>query len=201
MLASQMLYSGEPQKGSIDILAGIPLDYFYKMFISATEDLQVRSLLTLFTNVVALGNDQVDRLLTNASLSVFYNHVMNGQKQDIQHGAFWCLWNILRFSRTEQQLLVYEFRDGELFDALLDSFDGDNLDFIKNVLIPSLLAFVKRIQVEGLAESGVFREVLESIEPRLTHLCYREDSPEIESLATSCLKNLFPSSYERERFL
>jgi hypothetical protein len=201
MLASQMLYSREPREGAIEVLTRIPLPRFYELFISASDDIEVHSLLTLFTNVVALGDEQVSMLLTPEALSAFYRHVMGSRKPEIRHGAFWCLWNILRFSRTDQQRLIYEFQNGELFDALLDSFETDNLDFIKKVLIPSLISFIRRIQMEGLCDVEVFKTVLDSIEPKLTKLCYREDSPEIESLATSCLKTLFPLSYERERFL
>jgi hypothetical protein len=205
-LAAQMLYSShrdtkDPNRPLMDHL---PVDQFYHAFVTEADERVIGPLLTFFTNFVALGSAQVSQVLREERamdfLNVMYSLLETAVKPEIRNGVEWCLWNVLRNAHPEQQLLVFGFRDGSLFEMMLDSFESDDVDFLRNVLIPSLIGFTRAIQGAGLESQGIFGQVMAEIEPRLTRLCYREDSPEIQSLATSCLKNSFPQSYEREKF-
>lgn len=194
-LAAQLLYirdNTDPR----EIYDKLPKNRFIELLLEAPLD-DDSNLLTLFTNVVSIGEEAVELLMKQECLEKLFTYVDQGPPS-ISQSAIWCLWNMLRFGSMQHRQRIMET---ECFDIMLECFDSDDIAFLKDVLLPSIMDIILKIRESGQQKCPPFEEAIEKIEPRLTQLCYKEESPEIESIATSYLKNLFIESYNREGFL
>ncbi|KAH0794459.1 hypothetical protein GPJ56_001484 [Histomonas meleagridis] len=197
LLASAMLYSsGKDEVG--DVLSMIPINILVNLFDNFDPSkLKLFYLLTFFVNYVSLGEQNVAVLSTPERLDKLFSYLENPIEQSfkIQQSVIWCLWNMLRFGSLES---IFAILNHQSIDSLVDiTFDSDDMDFIKKILIPSLLDFIPKVEKEMPEMPEI---ITNTIQERLVDLCYREDSPEIESLAASCLKRVFPERYETEGF-
>ena len=197
LLVSEMLYSSSEE--DIDcVLNYIPINFLIDLFDSFDpQKLNFLHLITFFANFVTLSEKNVSILTTDERLDKLFSYLVCSDKQEfkIQQIVVWCLWNMLRYGSVEDTIKILSH---EYIEDFIDStFDSDDIDFIRSVLIPSLLILIPKLTNTMSELPDV---ITNSIQERLVDLCYKEDSPEIESLAASCLKRIFPERYENEGF-
>jgi hypothetical protein len=83
----------------------------------------------------------------------------------------------------------------------MDSFDSDSVVFLRSSVIPCLLGFASNVRDAGRGTEEPFAGFLDRIREKLVELAYLEDQKEIESLAASLLKIMFPDTYREQGFV
>lgn len=84
-------------------------------------------------NVISCSRDMIDVILEEKYFRVLCESLETANS-DITFSIIWIIWNILSQCTSRQMEIIL---NSPAFDFLIDSFDSDDENFVKNVLIPS----------------------------------------------------------------
>jgi hypothetical protein len=200
-LGTQMLYSAKDDaEAGAEILRRIPVEFFGGVFLEKRDPRVATGLLPLFANVMAVDPGMLFGLAEPPALAVLCE-LLENSKEAIRRPAVSCLWHLMKHFPLDRVKVIAEYENGAMLTFLMDSFDSDSVTFLRSALIPCVLGLVAHIRESGREQEEPFAQFLASIENRLVELSYLEDQKEIESLAASLLKIIFPATYERQGFV
>jgi hypothetical protein len=195
-LASQRLWVAS-RLGDLDFVSQLPMERFVELFQESDNRL-LTSLLTLFINVVSAHHDAAELLLESCRPRL-YQLYLESTDQSIRTHVIWLFWLIFRAVDCDRALEMCRCEDRALYEAFIDSFDTDNFDFVKKALVPGIIGVVRKFRDAGREEE--FAEELNEFKHKVTDMCYREGSSDIQCLAATCLKNAFPAAFDEQGFL
>ena len=191
-LATKILYLNQFDIKKVQsIITLIPIDKIFDLFSNPPKEEIIPDLLTFMINTLQFCPEEVKALTSDQGIEKL-DGFLSSLNIRVQQNAIWCCWCLLRLCKQSK---IYKLlSQTELISKLVDiTFDYDSLDFIRSALIPTIMKIKKDISANG-SNPELLLSFLESIREPLISLSYN-DSKEIQSLALSCLKEVFPDSY------
>lgn len=196
LLASQMLAKTPEMKD--EIIQKIPLDQMYAVMMSTTNADLRSKMLTLFTNLISLEESCAAKFYNPQFFSVLLGHY-HGDQREAQLGVAWFLWNLMRACSVEFIHNVLGMK--EIVEILIGELESEDVLLLTSAVIPALVSMNDKFIAQGAMNDPQVREFMNQIEPKMVSLSYTPEEPELQSLAASCLRVVFPAAFEREEFV
>ena len=196
LLASQVLFD-MPEENREEIAQKIPVQHMLSVMATTQNMNLMHGLLTLFINLISVSDEFAGQILSIDNIIERLLEYGNQTGQDAQIGV-WLIWSLLKASPWD--VISRIIADDLVYDALILGLESENSEFINSGVIPALVAINRKFMQAGQASDPNFVKLKDGIEPKMTDLCYAEMDPHLQSMAASCLADVFPEAYKRENF-
>lgn len=177
------------------ILDLIPYQNAVAIFYQAEDPSLIQNLLTLFTNSLPFKPELIDLFTSEAGLTKL-GQLIEMANSGIQQTTVWCVWNLLRFSTSQQMCII--LNSAQLMELVVEiSFVSDDFTFWFKILVPSIIHVVRSLTDLNFKDQSPYAEFLTFVHDSLIEM-EETENVEIKSLAASCLTISFPEDRTEE---